>query len=54
LVVLAPIWRRIQQRWVLELISVSGGAVATPCGAALPFSDTFAEVDAYLDGEGNR
>jgi D-alanyl-D-alanine carboxypeptidase/D-alanyl-D-alanine-endopeptidase (penicillin-binding protein 4) len=44
-------WRRIQQRWVLELISVSGGAVATPCGAPLPFSDTFAEVEAVVSGD---
>ena len=38
-------WRRIQQRWVLDLISETGGAVSIPCGDPLPFSDTFAEVE---------
>ena len=47
-------WRQIQQRWVLALMEEQGGAVPTPCGDPLPFSDTFAEVEAVLDGEGNR
>ena len=44
-------WRRVQQRWVLGLISETGGAVAAPCGPELPFSDTFAEVEAVVGGE---
>lgn len=38
-------WRRVQQRWVLELMEEQGGAVAPPCGETLPFSDTFAEIE---------
>jgi D-alanyl-D-alanine carboxypeptidase len=41
-------WRRLQQRWVLSLIEARGGAVPVPCGKPLPFSDTFAEVEALL------
>jgi D-alanyl-D-alanine carboxypeptidase len=44
-------WRMVQQRWLLELISESGGAVTAPCGDSLPFSDTFAEVDAVAVDE---
>lgn len=44
-------WRRLQQAWVLELISNSGGAVTAPCGDPLPFSDTFAEVEVVAGGE---
>jgi len=47
-------WRRLQQSWVLDLIARTGGAVTAPCGDPLPFSDTFAEVETVLDGEGNR
>jgi len=42
-------WRMIQQRWLLDLIDESGGAVTTPCGDPLPFSDTFAEVEVVAD-----
>lgn len=44
-------WRMIQQRWVLELIAEVGGAVTTPCGDPLPFSDTFVELEAVPVGE---
>jgi len=44
-------WRKLQQRWVLALIDEQGGAVPAPCGPELPFSDTFAEVEAVVGGE---
>jgi D-alanyl-D-alanine carboxypeptidase/D-alanyl-D-alanine-endopeptidase (penicillin-binding protein 4) len=47
-------WRQLQQRWLLALIEDQGGAVPAPCGAPLPFSDTFAEVEAVLGGAENR
>ena len=37
-------WRRVQQRWILDLMDEVGGAVATPCGEKLPFSDADAEI----------
>ena len=41
-------WRQLQQRWVLALMEEQGGAVPAPCGDPLPFSDTFAEVEAVV------
>lgn len=38
-------WRRQEENWLLELEKKAGGATPFPCGAALPFSDTFARVD---------
>jgi D-alanyl-D-alanine carboxypeptidase/D-alanyl-D-alanine-endopeptidase (penicillin-binding protein 4) len=39
-------WRRVQQRWVLDLMDRLGGAVRWPCGPSLPFSDADAEIEA--------
>lgn len=44
-------WRKLQQRWVLALIEELGGAVSAPCGPELPFSDTFAKIEAVVNGE---
>jgi D-alanyl-D-alanine carboxypeptidase/D-alanyl-D-alanine-endopeptidase (penicillin-binding protein 4) len=41
-------WRRAQQRWVLELMEEQGGAIASPCGPPLPFSDTDAEIEVVV------
>lgn len=38
-------WRRAQQRWILELMDRSGGAVRRPCGPPLPFSDADARIE---------
>ncbi len=38
-------WRSLQQAWLLDLMTATGGAVQRPCGSELPFSDAFAEVD---------
>ena len=46
-----PHWRRMQQGWLLDLITKSGGAVQRPCGEELPFSDTFAETDWVVSWE---
>jgi hypothetical protein len=46
-----PHWRRMQQGWLLDLITKSGGAVQRPCGEELPFSDTFAEIDWVVSWE---
>jgi D-alanyl-D-alanine carboxypeptidase/D-alanyl-D-alanine-endopeptidase (penicillin-binding protein 4) len=39
-------WRQLEQRWVMRLMTDRGGAIPRPCGPELPFSDTFAIVDA--------
>jgi hypothetical protein len=44
-------WRKLEQRWVLALIEEQGGAVPGPCGPELPFSDTFAQVEAVAGGK---
>jgi D-alanyl-D-alanine carboxypeptidase/D-alanyl-D-alanine-endopeptidase (penicillin-binding protein 4) len=44
-------WRQVQQRWLMALMDDQGGAVPSPCSKPLPFSDTFAEVEAVLPGE---
>jgi len=44
-------WRKLEQRWVLALIEDQGGAVPAPCGPELPFSDTFAQVEAVAGGK---
>jgi D-alanyl-D-alanine carboxypeptidase/D-alanyl-D-alanine-endopeptidase (penicillin-binding protein 4) len=46
-----PHWRRMQQGWLLDLITNAGGAVQRPCGEELPFSDTFAETDWVVSWE---
>ena len=40
-----PHWRNLQQSWLLDLVDRTGGAIQRPCGAELPFSDTFATVE---------
>ncbi len=37
-------WRQLEQGWLLDLMSRTGGAVVRPCGGELPYSDTAAEV----------
>jgi hypothetical protein len=39
-------WRRLQQEWLLDLMEKSGGAEAIECGENLPFSDSYAVLEA--------
>jgi len=39
-------WRRVEQGWLLDLMTAVGGAAQTGCGPRLQFSDTLAQVTA--------
>jgi hypothetical protein len=39
-------WRSMEQSWLLDLMRKIGGATARGCGPELPYSDTFAVVEA--------
>jgi D-alanyl-D-alanine carboxypeptidase len=41
-------WRRLEQEWLVDLISSVGGAVASPCGGTLPLSDTLVEIEVVV------
>ena len=38
-------WRLAEQRWLLDVMASTGGAVALPCGGDFPLSDAFADLE---------